>query len=530
MKMPILFPVLLVLLTGISTRLVLTASRAVEICDNGIDDDNDGLIDLNDPECACAPAVPESLINNPSFEERNCCPTDRSQLHCAKGWIQASDATTDFMHTCGMTSRPEFMVPKPIPDGNGWVGWRNGNVGNPNFKEYSGACLKGPLKAGTSYRFEFWVGFTYAVNSPPTNITFFGTTDCKYLPFGSGDTRFGCPTNGPGWVLLGSVPISGKEEWKLYEITVTPSSSINAIAIGPDCTPITASANSYYYFDNLVLAAQDEFVFNIQQSGNPCSSAMTLEVLHRDTLNYQWYMDGVALKGQTNSKLTGALADGKYQVRISSKRGCQVTNPFFFQKPVYSGKQPVSICYGESYYFSGRQLRQSGIYYDTLKTKLQCDSIAELSLKVLDPIIDTVKALIYEGESFEVGTHSYSSPGTYESVLKSAAGCDSLVVLHLNYFRFYFPNIFSPNHDGINDIFTIYAPQGVTEIAQLQVFDRWGGIVFQGKNLSPYAGEAGWNGTLNDKPAPAGLYVYKAIIKFHDGQSKIITGSMTLIR
>ena len=39
-----------------------------EICDNAIDDDNDGLIDLNDSDCACILVEPVSLIPNPSFE------------------------------------------------------------------------------------------------------------------------------------------------------------------------------------------------------------------------------------------------------------------------------------------------------------------------------------------------------------------------------------------------------------------------------------------------------------------------------
>ena len=51
-----------------------------EICDNGIDDDQDGLIDLNDDDCACTVIEPVSVIPNPSFEDMNCCPTERSQL------------------------------------------------------------------------------------------------------------------------------------------------------------------------------------------------------------------------------------------------------------------------------------------------------------------------------------------------------------------------------------------------------------------------------------------------------------------
>ena len=48
-----------------------TLALSQEICDNGIDDDGDGLIDLNDPDCECngfgTPQTIPSLIPNPSF-------------------------------------------------------------------------------------------------------------------------------------------------------------------------------------------------------------------------------------------------------------------------------------------------------------------------------------------------------------------------------------------------------------------------------------------------------------------------------
>jgi hypothetical protein len=49
---------------------VITSVHMSEICDNAIDDDNDGYIDINDPDCICEIVKPESLIPNPSFEEK----------------------------------------------------------------------------------------------------------------------------------------------------------------------------------------------------------------------------------------------------------------------------------------------------------------------------------------------------------------------------------------------------------------------------------------------------------------------------
>nr|MCU0349139.1 hypothetical protein [Saprospiraceae bacterium] len=230
MKLPLL--VTSILLGGffwVKNSLTATTFLPVEVCDNAIDDDEDGLIDLNDPDCDCPEALPQSLIPNPSFEDRICCPLDRSQLYCADTWIQASEPTTDYLHTCGWMGWPDLPPPLPFPDGDGCVGFRNGRIGNPNgpngpeesnlnWKEYAGACLISPLLAGVEYRFEFWIGFTQSFNSPPTTISFYGTTDCENLPFGINNTKHGCPLNGEGWVELGSVPISGALEWKLKEI------------------------------------------------------------------------------------------------------------------------------------------------------------------------------------------------------------------------------------------------------------------------------------------------------------------------
>jgi hypothetical protein len=70
--------------------------HAQEICDNAIDDDGDGLIDLNDDECDCETLIESSLIPNASFEDLICCPGFLGMLDCAETWIQASIPTTDF--------------------------------------------------------------------------------------------------------------------------------------------------------------------------------------------------------------------------------------------------------------------------------------------------------------------------------------------------------------------------------------------------------------------------------------------------
>lgn len=72
-----------------------------ENCTNGIDDDGDGLIDLNDQECLCNNSSITSIIPNPSFEIKTNCPTTHTQLELATPWIQATTGSSDFFHNCG---------------------------------------------------------------------------------------------------------------------------------------------------------------------------------------------------------------------------------------------------------------------------------------------------------------------------------------------------------------------------------------------------------------------------------------------
>jgi len=177
--------------------LLCSFLQAQEICDNGIDDDGDGMIDLNDEDCSCFFEFPSGLIPNPSFEERTCCPIDEAELNCAVGWSQASQPTTDYVHTCGVLGNPFIgkFAPQPFPDGDGAIGFRDGKPGNPNFKEYAGAYLTEDMKQGDLYRIDFFTGFPDDVYSTSFDMSLYASESASALPFGTGNVADGCPTN-----------------------------------------------------------------------------------------------------------------------------------------------------------------------------------------------------------------------------------------------------------------------------------------------------------------------------------------------
>lgn len=97
--------------------------------------------------------------------------------------------------------------------------------------------------------------------------------------------------------------------------------------------------------------------------------------------------------------------------------------------------------------------------------------------------------------------------------------------------RIFAPNAFSPNGDGINDRFTLYAGPEVRLIRWLQVFDRWGGMVFERRDFLPNDESAGWDGALTgQRLAPSGLYLYSAELELINNKRVKVQGEINIIR
>ncbi len=93
------------------------------------------------------------------------------------------------------------------------------------------------------------------------------------------------------------------------------------------------------------------------------------------------------------------------------------------------------------------------------------------------------------------------------------------------------PNAFSPNDDNNNEFFTLYSDLGSGEIIELlQVYDRYGNLMFSTREISLNQEELGWNGTHKGNPMPAGVYTYFGIVRFGNGVRKIYEGDVNLIR
>ena len=115
-----------------------------------------------------------------------------------------------------------------------------------------------------------------------------------------------------------------------------------------------------------------------------------------------------------------------------------------------------------------------------------------------------------------------------------ANGCavsDSVQINVTAVYDLYIPNAFSPNLDGVNDRFVVYAQSNrVNRIATIEVFNRWGQLVYQENDLPIGVPGTGWDGRVDGKIADQGVYIYRIEVEFLDGNIFEYSGDITLLR
>ncbi len=125
--------------------------------------------------------------------------------------------------------------------------------------------------------------------------------------------------------------------------------------------------------------------------------------------------------------------------------------------------------------------------------------------------------------------HLYTVPNTYTVtlVVTNAFGCmDSTqqVLTIRPDVAIYIPNAFTPNDDGINDVFK---PQGVgiqSENYKMEIFDRWGEKIFVSTNF-----DAGWDGTFKGKKVQQGIYAYIIVLYDIKGYKHFYKGHISVL-
>ena len=217
---------------------------------------------------------------------------------------------------------------------------------------------------------------------------------------------------------------------------------------------------------------------------------------------------------QANSNYSGLL-DGNYRVAARDVNGCYDETLFTITSPpeVETAIQGnLKVCLGDSTLLTA----QTNLAF------AEIDSIAWMGIDSMD-CADCLTQMVRP----VVNT-------TYQVFIQSADGCfklDSVTVFVEPKKPVYIPSAFSPNNDGINDQFVVYAKANVvTQVKIFQVYDRWGELVFEEENFQPNDPAFGWDGMFRGDLMNNAVFAYWTEVEFIDGTSQIFEGDVTLVK
>lgn len=206
--------------------------------------------------------------------------------------------------------------------------------------------------------------------------------------------------------------------------------------------------------------------------------------------------------------------------------------------PVYRSTVHKFICEGQQYL----GYTATGTYVHSLLSVSGCDSIIDLHLtveKIPRPYIG-VDTFICSGQTLTL------SPGIFQSYLwQDASALDHYTVKHGGTYsvtvtnacgtgfatlhvlepacKWSFPDVFTPNNDGVNDVFKIINGYNLTNYT-LAIYNRYGQKVFETGNYLH-----GWDGNYLNKPSVPGAYVWYCTFKESD-VLRSVKGSVILLK
>lgn len=455
------------------------------------------------------------------------------------------------------------------------------------------------LCSGTSYQFSAWILNMVSVGGeilPNVTFTIEKTDGTILSTYNSGD-----------------IPVTTPYAWKQYGLVFTTPAGVSTVVLRMHNNAAGGIGNDL---------GLDDITFT--PIGPPISVAVNglsskgVNVVCNQTVNlsatvgscyvnnaYQWQSsaDSVTwgdIPGANNSVYNfGITTNGTYYYRLSVAENGNITSAACKTNSAtiavsYSGSPTVvsvapTICAGNVYTApSGKILRTTGAYTDTIRTKYGCDSLlTNINLAVNPVAYSTITQAICPGTNYA----GYTQTGVYIDTLTAANGCDSIRTINLTVYPapdfgpnkvlcagdsiILYPGAFASylwqdnstkptfkvttagtysvtvtNVQGCTSIGTIvinevncslpnrpntFTPNGdgindTWNISGIEYFPQCTVYIYSrwGVQVFSSIGYAkAWDGRLNGKDLPVGTYYY--VIDLHDNKP-VLSGSITIVR
>jgi len=231
----------------------------------------------------------------------------------------------------------------------------------------------------------------------------------------------------------------------------------------------------------------------------------TANVINGDVgTSYQWLLNGANTGPDDPVFTTNDLKDGDIvNCAVTTGGGCGIPNTGFDVKMTVGPYPTISLNPNE------KILSGTSVQFNPTVTGNIASYVWTPATGLSDPSSPNPLA-------------SPAETTTYQLKATTDVGCDAtasvtVTVAH----QINIPNTFTPNGDGINDLWEIAYLSNYTKCI-VNIYDRYGSLVFQSIGYGKP-----WNGTYNGKKAPVGEYYY--LIDLKDG-SKAMAGGLTVLR
>ncbi len=133
-----------------------------------------------------------------------------------------------------------------------------------------------------------------------------------------------------------------------------------------------------------------------------------------------------------------------------------------------------------------------------------------------------------ESSSFDV----YQTETVYVTA-SFGDGCtvtDSVTLNFQKVVSVYIPNVFNPSLGDENGSFFPQTDNDNDLVNFMQIYDRWGELIFDAQEVPVNRPDVGWDGTFKGREVTQGVYVYVVEILYEDGQIRKQAGDITVIR
>jgi hypothetical protein len=188
--------------------------------------------------------------------------------------------------------------------------------------------------------------------------------------------------------------------------------------------------DSFDFNGNMLTTTETQYLYLTTASG--CDSTVILHLTVNPTSSINLYDtlitgDTLHLNGHAYTQ------SGIYYDTLSNVHGCDSAQTIYLYVATTTTFAHLfdTVCQGFSVVVGNHTYTVSGTYVDTLTGTYGGDSVVTLNLTINQALIVNINDTIGQGGSVTVGANTYSQPGTYVDTLMSAAGCDSIVALHL---------------------------------------------------------------------------------------------------